>query len=73
MKSVVLFLISGYQAIISPLLHQLLGQKTVCRYEVSCSEYTKSAVVEHGALKGSLIGFRRFLSCSPFTKTYANI
>ncbi|MBI2022350.1 membrane protein insertion efficiency factor YidD [Candidatus Daviesbacteria bacterium] len=34
-----------------------------CRYPVSCSEYTKKAIIEHGFLKGSLMGIRRIISC----------
>lgn len=73
MKTVVLFLLNIYQRILSPLLHQLLGQRNMCRYEISCSEFAKRAVIKEGVLKGGMIAIKRFLSCQPFVKPYANI
>ncbi len=52
MKTLVLFLLTGYQNIISPLLHQLLGQRTMCRYEVTCSAYAKEVISKYGILTG---------------------
>ncbi len=37
-----------------------------CRYEVSCSEYTKQSIDEYGVLKGVGMGFKRILSCNPW-------
>lgn len=73
MKTFVLFILKTYQVIISPLIHQLLGQKTLCRYEVSCSKFAKDAISNDGVVKGSMLAIKRFLSCQPFTKSYANI
>jgi len=75
MKNFSLNLIAVYQKHISPLLHQLLGQKNLCLYQISCSEYAKKAIVKHGLVKGGKLAFFRLLSCQPFikTKSYANI
>lgn len=59
--------------IISPLLHQLLGQKSMCRYEVSCSKYAQQTISKYGVLKGGRLALSRLLSCQPFSKSYANI
>lgn len=34
-----------------------------CKYEISCSEYTKRAIVSCGVFKGSLLGLKRIWSC----------
>jgi putative membrane protein insertion efficiency factor len=76
MKKLLLFLLAGYKIVISPLLHMLLGQKSLCRYEISCSEYARQAIEKYGALKGTMFAISRFLSCQPFmkgTKQYAAI
>lgn len=37
-----------------------------CRYEISCSEYTKLAIKEKGTVKGIALGFKRILTCNPW-------
>jgi uncharacterized protein len=73
MKTLVLFLLTGYKIVISPLLHQLLGQKSLCRYEVSCSEYAKQVIEKRGVIRGVKLALVRFLSCQPFSKSYATV
>ena len=73
MKKILLVAITGYQRIISPLLHQLLGQTNLCRYEVSCSEFAKAAIEQKGVIKGVKLSLMRLLSCQPLAKPYANI
>lgn len=34
-----------------------------CRYPLSCSEYTKQAIRQEGALKGIFLGLKRIGSC----------
>jgi hypothetical protein len=72
MKTFLLLAITIYQKIISPLLHQLLGQRNLCRYEVSCSDFAKEKISKHGIIQGSRMAISRFLSCQPLAKTYAN-
>ena len=57
-----LVLIRGYQRFISP----MLGAH--CRYLPSCSEYAVIAIMEWGALRGSLLAAWRILRCNPFVK-----
>lgn len=37
-----------------------------CKYEISCSEYTKESIKEFGVWKGVTLGFKRILSCNPW-------
>jgi uncharacterized protein len=37
----------------------------VCIYHPSCSEYTYQAIDKYGIVKGSLLGGKRILRCSP--------
>ncbi len=60
MKYLLAFLVGLYQALISP----LLGPN--CRYDPSCSQYAKEALLKYGALKGSVLSIRRILRCHPF-------
>ncbi len=61
MKKLSIIFINFYQKRISP----LLGHN--CKYNPSCSEYTKQAIKKYGFFKGSLIGFKRILKCNPFS------
>lgn len=59
MKWLVLRLIRGYQAAISPALGD------VCRYEPSCSRYAYEAIERYGVVRGSWLGARRLWRCRP--------
>jgi putative membrane protein insertion efficiency factor len=37
-----------------------------CRFYPSCSEYTRQAIIRHGALKGIALGMQRLAKCHPF-------
>lgn len=37
-----------------------------CRFEISCSEYTKQAITKYGIAKGLSLGIKRLLLCNPF-------
>lgn len=66
-------LITFYQKFLSPLLHQLLGLKTACRYPISCSAYAKRVIAEYGILRGGALAVKRILSCQPFSQNYGHI
>lgn len=66
MKSVLIFLILTYKGFLSPILKQILGTKSTCRFSPSCSTYAIIKIKEQGALKGTISSFIRFLSCQPF-------
>jgi len=60
MRYIIAFFIILYQKLISP----LLGSK--CRFYPTCSQYSKEAVLEHGALNGSFLSIKRIIKCHPF-------
>lgn len=60
MKWVLVALLRGYRAVISPLYGE------VCRYYPSCSAYALEAVQTHGAVKGSWLAGRRLARCHPW-------
>ena len=62
MKRVILFLIRGYQRVVSPLF------PSACRFYPSCSEYTHQAIEKHGVLRGGWLGIRRISRCHPWNK-----
>jgi putative membrane protein insertion efficiency factor len=37
----------------------------VCRFEPTCSEYTRQAILKYGAFKGSWLGIKRICRCHP--------
>jgi len=60
MRDVILYLIRGYQLLVSP----LLGAR--CRFYPSCSQYALEAVAEHGSLRGGWLSLKRLARCHPF-------
>ncbi|MDO9081885.1 MAG: membrane protein insertion efficiency factor YidD [Humidesulfovibrio sp.] len=62
-RSVLLALIWLYQRLLSPLF---AGS---CRFEPSCSEYARQAVLIHGPAKGSLLALWRVLRCQPLCRS----
>ena len=49
-----------YQGMISPFL------PNSCRYQPTCSEYTKQALIKFGLVKGLQLAFKRITSCHPW-------
>lgn len=68
MKKITLAVLSVYRAIISPLLHQVLGVSHACRYSPTCSAYAKIHIAKDGIVKGSVKSLLRLLYCQPFVK-----
>jgi putative membrane protein insertion efficiency factor len=66
-KSFSIFLINLYQGFVSPSLKMILGVNSMCRFEETCSSYTKRMIIEKGVVKGSGLGFTRILKCQPLT------
>ncbi len=58
-----LFLIKIYQYGISPYT------PATCRFQPTCSHYTKEALEKHGLFKGSLLAIKRIGSCHPWGKS----
>lgn len=65
-KKIAILTINSYQAVVSPILKNILGTNKFCRFEETCSEFTKRSIEEKGILKGSQIGLVRLLKCQPF-------
>jgi len=65
MQYLALKLIDLYQLLLSPNrgLLMVLAPGGTCKYEVTCSEYTKQQIKEQGVIKGSIKGLRRIISC----------
>ena len=59
--------ISFYQGFISPSLKMILGVNSICRFDETCSAYTKRMISEKGALRGTGLGLKRFLNCQPLS------
>ncbi|MGB1308586.1 MAG: membrane protein insertion efficiency factor YidD [Oceanihabitans sp.] len=55
-----LFLIKIYQTLISPITPK------ACRFEPTCSHYTKEALEVHGLFKGGKLALKRIFSCHPW-------
>lgn len=65
MKSILIWLIDGYQKYLS----KSLERKNIhCKYYPTCSEYTKQAIQKYGVRKGLIKGSSRILRCNPFSK-----
>ena len=59
-SKIFLFFVWFYQNTISP----LLGAN--CRYNPTCSAYSKEAIKKHGPWKGLYLSFKRIGSCHPW-------
>lgn len=60
MRSIAIFLIRGYQLLLSPLLGN------TCRFQPSCSQYAIDAVRAHGVRRGVWLAVRRIGRCHPW-------
>jgi len=61
LKILFILLIYFYKYILSPILPH------VCKFYPTCSQYFLQAVIDYGAIKGFLIGIKRFLKCNPWS------
>ncbi|MYB18405.1 MAG: membrane protein insertion efficiency factor YidD [Holophagales bacterium] len=57
-------LIGAYQATVSPLLSRA---GVHCRFQPTCSEYTRTTIRDRGLAAGSLRGLARLVRCGPWT------
>jgi putative membrane protein insertion efficiency factor len=60
MRSIAIFLVRGYQLLLSP----LLGNN--CRFHPTCSEYAIEALRAHGVVRGLWLTVRRIGRCHPW-------
>jgi putative membrane protein insertion efficiency factor len=61
MKRLLVWLLRGYQLLVSP----MLGPN--CRFYPSCSNYAIEALELHGAARGGWLAVRRVCRCHPWT------
>lgn len=66
-KEISIQFINIYQAVVSPSIKMLLGVESMCRFDETCSAYTKRQIKEKGVLKGTGLGLVRILKCQPLT------
>lgn len=66
MKHLILFLLTLYRAILSPVMHQGLGIADGCRFSPTCSAYTQAMIKEHGLVAGLRLGLKQLAACHPF-------
>jgi putative membrane protein insertion efficiency factor len=59
-RAALLLLVRAYRRLISPAL------PAACRFHPSCSAYAETALVRHGAARGTWLTARRLLRCHPF-------
>jgi putative membrane protein insertion efficiency factor len=52
-----------YAALFSPLVVALFG--AACRFEPSCSQYARGAIMTHGLARGAALGAARIARCNP--------
>lgn len=62
MKTVLVWILRGYQILLSP----MLGQR--CRFYPTCSNYAIEALRTHGAARGTLLAARRVCKCHPWNE-----
>ena len=62
MKKILLYIITFYQKRLS----FLFGKN--CRFEPTCSQYTKESIELHGILMGGYFSMVRILKCGPWSK-----
>lgn len=60
MKRLILSTLNAYRRVVSPFL------PAVCRFDPSCSEYAREAVLRHGAWRGGWRALGRLLRCHPW-------
>ncbi len=67
MKHILIFLLTFYKKIISPLFDAAFGPGNGCRFEITCSQYSTAAISKYGVAKGGYMSIKRILHCHPFS------
>lgn len=67
---IIIYLINFYQAYLSfdRGILSYFAPFGACRYDPTCSEYTKQMIIKFGIGKGILLGLKRILLCNPFVQ-----
>jgi uncharacterized protein len=56
-----------YRTILSPAVHLLFGPTFGCRFQPTCSQYSREALIRHGLWKGARLSTARLSRCHPWT------
>lgn len=69
-RNVGALLVTAYQKTLSPDhgFFKVLFPYGYCKFQPSCSQYTKESIKRHGLILGSIKGFWRILRCNPCSK-----
>lgn len=69
MTRILLFCISLYQRTLSPDhgFGRVFAPYAGCRYQPTCSQYAKEAIMRHGTRQGIALAVKRIGRCHPFT------
>ncbi len=59
MRMIIAFALAAYKYCFSPFL------PPACRFQPTCSEYAREAVLRHGVCKGGLLAVCRLARCNP--------
>lgn len=73
MKKGAVILINFYQKFFNVFLKMFIGTNHFCRYNPTCSEFAKNAIVQYGLVKGGFMATLRVLSCQPIQLQTAKI
>ena len=57
---ILLAMLYFYQNFISPFI------PARCRFNPTCSQYSKESIIKHGPFKGFIITFKRIIKCHPW-------
>ena len=63
MKNLLVVLIYAYKIFISPLTRLIIGFPKICKFDPSCSEYSKEMINTYGVVRGILLGGKRIIAC----------
>lgn len=66
MKKLAISSITAYQIFLSAILKSIIGTNRFCRFEETCSAYTKRVIRQEGFAKGLILGLGRLAKCQPF-------
>ena len=66
MKKIAILSITFYQVFLSTILKSIVGTNKFCRFEESCSAYTKRAIRQEGLIRSLYMGLVRLAKCQPF-------
>jgi putative component of membrane protein insertase Oxa1/YidC/SpoIIIJ protein YidD len=67
-KKIGVAVINFYQVLLSPILKTILGAQRFCRFDETCSDYTKRKISEKGLISGIIAGGIRISRCQPFSR-----